>query len=104
MKIKLRKFNNSISWLVSFSLSIVGFWFILSERLTLIDAWSGQYHTIVIGIIVVILLYLAPGIVAYAIFRKYLSSLGYIIGIVTSGLVIYFYYVWLIWSSYTGAP
>jgi hypothetical protein len=106
MKIKLRKFNNSISWLISFGLSVVGFWLILSERLTLIDAWSGQYHTAaaLVGVIVIILLYLAPGIVAYAIFRKYLSSLGYVIGIVTSGLSIYFYYVWLIWSSYTGAP
>lgn len=104
MKSKLRKFNNPISWLISFGLSVVGFWLILSERLDLIDAWGGQYHTVIPEIIVIILLYLAPATVAYAIFRKYLSSLGYIIGIVTSAIVIYSYYVWLILHGIGGGP
>lgn len=104
MKIKLRKFNNPISWLISFGLSVVGFWLILSERLNLIDTWSGQYHTVIVEIIVIILLYLAPAIVAYAILRKHLSSIGYIIGIVTSAIVIYSYYLWLILRAVGGGP
>jgi hypothetical protein len=104
MKIKLRKFNNPISWLMSFGLSVVGFWLILSDRLDLIDAWSGQYHTVILEIIVIILLYLAPAIVVYAILRKHLSSLGYTIGIVTSAIVIYSYYLWLLLHGVGGGP
>ena len=104
MKIKLRKLNNPISWLISFGLSVVGllvpFWLFL----------SGQFHTVIVDnsttsvIITMILLYLAPAIVVYAIFRKYLSSLGYIVGIVTSGIVIYLYFVWLALQAIGGAP
>ena len=88
MKVKPRKFNGSISWLISFGLSVVGFWLIPSPRLGLIDVWSGQYHTVIPEIIVIILLYLAPATVAYSIFRKYLSFLGYIVGIITSVIAI----------------
>jgi len=104
MKIRLRKFNNSISWLISFGLSVVGFWLILSERLRLISTWGGQFHTVIPAIIVIVLLYLAPATVAYAIFRKYLSSLGYIIGIVTSAIAIYSYFSWLLLHAVGGGP
>jgi hypothetical protein len=104
MNTKPRKLNNPISCLISFGLSVVGFWLILSERLNLIDTWAGQYHTVIVEIIVIILLYLAPTTVAYAIFRKYLSSLGYTIGIVTSAIAIYSYYLWLLLQSVGGGP
>jgi len=104
MKIKLRKLNNPISWLISFSLSVVGlfvpFWLFL----------SGQFHTVIVDntttsvIIVMILLYLAPAIVVYAVFRKYLSSLGYIVGVVTSGIAIYLYFVSLVLQGLRGGP
>ena len=93
-----------MSSLVSFGLSVIGFWLILSGRLSLIDTWSGQYHTVVLEAIVIILLYLAPTIVVYAIFRKYLSPLGYVIGIVISAVVIYSYYVWLLLHAIGGGP
>ena len=71
---------------------------------------SGQFHTVILEnstislIIVIILSYLAPAIVVYAIFRKYLSSPGYIVGIVTSGIVVYLYFVWLALHAVGGAP
>jgi hypothetical protein len=104
MKTKLRKLNNPVSWLISFGLSMVclliGFWVFL----------SGQFHTVIFenaaisGFILTILLYLAPAIVVYAIFRKYLSSSGYIVGIATSGIVGYFYFVWLLLHALGGGP
>jgi hypothetical protein len=104
MRIKLRKLNNPVSWLISFGLSLVGlsvgFWLFL----------SAQFHTVILEnstmsvIIVMILLYLAPAIVVYAMFRKHLSSLGYIVGIVTSGIVIYLYFVWLLLHALGGGP
>jgi len=104
MKIKLRKLNNPTSWLISFGLSLVGlsagFWLFL----------SGQFHTVILEnaaislVIVIILLYLTPAIVVYAIFRKHFSSLGYTLGILTSGIVIYLYFVWLLLHAIGGGP
>jgi hypothetical protein len=104
MRIKLRKLNNPVSWLISFGLSLVGlsvgFWLFL----------SGQFHTVILEnstisvIILMILLYLAPAIVVYAIFRKHLSSLGYAVGIVTSGIAIYLYFLWLLLHALGGGP
>jgi hypothetical protein len=113
MKINLRKLNNPISWLISFGLSVVGlsvgFWLTLFHRPNLIGLLSERLnlsiaYMVILEIILIILLYLAPAIVVYCIFRRRLSSLGYIVGIITSGLAIYSYFVWLFLHELGGGP